>query len=98
TQHAELPVQLSRSIRPMAGRHGLRIFLRVLGPRDRSVDALPLPQHNADFSVGRPSGLEPHHRHGRPSTTWLTTLWTTLSLRFTRTSETSEAAKSACGT
>ena len=53
-----------RPVRPMAGRHGLRIFLRLHGRRDRPVDAVPLPQHDPDFPLGRQARLQPDHRHG----------------------------------
>ena len=63
-QHAELSVQRSRAVRPMADRHGLRVFLRLHGRRDRPVDAVPVPEHDPDFSLGREARLQPHHRHG----------------------------------
>ena len=43
----------ARTFRPMAGRHGFPIFLRVHGRRDRPVDALSLPEHDPDISVDR---------------------------------------------
>ncbi len=61
-QHAGLSIQLGRALRPMAGRHGLRILLRVHGRRDRPVDALPLPQHEPGLPVDRQARLQPHHR------------------------------------
>ena len=64
-QHAELSVHAGRALRPMAGRHGLRLFLRLHGRRDRPVDAIPLPQHDPDLSLGRQAGLEPNDRNGR---------------------------------
>ena len=63
-QHAGLSIQRGRALRPMAGRHGLRVFLRLHGRRDRPVDALSVPQSHPDFSVDRQAGLQPHHRHG----------------------------------
>ena len=48
----------------MAGRHGISVFLRVHGRRDRPVDALSLPKHDPDFSVDRQARLQPHHRYG----------------------------------
>ena len=39
-----LSIQRGRAVRPMAGRHGLRVFLRIHGRRDRPVDALSVSQ------------------------------------------------------
>ena len=44
--------------------HGLRVFLRFHGRRDRPVDALPVPGSHAGLSVDRQARLQPHHRHG----------------------------------
>ncbi len=63
-QHAGLPVQRGRPVRPVAVGHGLRLLLRLHGRRDRPVDALPVPEQPADLSVGRQARLQPHHRHG----------------------------------
>ena len=63
-QHPELPIQHGRALRPMAGRDGLRVFLRVHGRRDRPMDAVPLPQSHPDLSVGREARLQLDHRHG----------------------------------
>ena len=49
------PVQRGRPVRPVAGRHGLRLFLRLHGRRDRPVDAVPVPEHDARFSRGSAS-------------------------------------------
>ena len=38
-QHAGLPVQRGRPLRPMAVGHGLRLLLRLHGRRDRPVDS-----------------------------------------------------------
>ena len=46
-----------RAIRSMAHRHGLPVFLRLPGRRDRPVDAVPVPQHRPRSSLGRPPGL-----------------------------------------
>ena len=64
-QHAGLPVQQRRPVRPMAVRHGLRVFLRLHGRRHQPVAALSLPEPHPDFPVGRQARLQPHHRHGR---------------------------------
>ena len=54
-QHPELPVQLGRAVRPVAVRHGLRLFLRLHGRRDRPVDAVAVPQHTQIFPwIGKP--------------------------------------------
>ena len=52
------------SLRPMAERHGLRIFLRLHRRRDQPVAARPLPQHHAHLSLCRQSRLEPDDGHG----------------------------------
>ena len=46
-QHAGLPDQPGRPIRPMADGHGLRILLRLHRRRHRPVAAEPVPQHHA---------------------------------------------------
>ncbi len=56
-----------RTVRPMAHRHGLRLFLRLHGRRDRPVDAVSVPQHDPDFPLGGKARLQPHHRPGRRS-------------------------------
>jgi arylsulfatase len=43
---------------------GFRLFLRLHGRRNRPMDALSVSKQQADFSVGRQAGLQPHHRHG----------------------------------
>ncbi len=63
-QHAGLPVQRFRSLRPMAVGHGVPVLLRLHGRRDRPVAAVPVPRSLADLSVDRPERLQPHHRHG----------------------------------
>ena len=70
-QHAHLSVQRGRAFRPMAGRHGLPVFLRVHGRRDRPVDALPLPEHDPDLSRGSasPATTSPPTWRTRPSST-----------------------------
>src|SRR5439155_9775200 len=51
-QYAGVPAQHGRALRSMAFGDGLRVFLRVHGRRDRSVDALPLPRSYSDLSMG----------------------------------------------
>ena len=55
-QHAGLPVQRRRAVRPMAVGHGLRLLLRLHGRRDRPVDALPVPRITPQIFpwVGKP--------------------------------------------
>ena len=45
--------------------HGLRVLLRLHRRRDRPVDALPVPEHDAGLSLDRQARLQPDHRHGR---------------------------------
>ena len=48
-----LPIQHHRrTVRPMADRHGLSVFLWLPGRRDRPVDALPFQQHNCSIRHG----------------------------------------------
>jgi len=50
-----LPVHGRRPVRPMAVGDGFRLLLRLHGRRDRPVDALPLPEQQADLPwVGKP--------------------------------------------
>ncbi len=56
-QHACLPIQRGWAFRPMARRHGLRLFLRLHGRRHQPMAALPVPEHHADFPVGRQARL-----------------------------------------
>ncbi len=51
-------------VHPVADRDGLRLLLRLHGRRDRPVDAVPVPEHDAGLSLDRPSGIQPDHRHG----------------------------------
>ena len=64
-QHAVLSGDPGRAVRPVAGRHGLRVFLRLRRRRCQPVAAEPVPQHDADLSLPGQSRLESHHRHGR---------------------------------
>ena len=50
-QHAVLPGHASRPLRPVAQRHGLRVFLRFHGWRRQPVAAEPVPQHHRHLSV-----------------------------------------------
>ena len=67
----DLSVQRGRAIRPMAGRDGLRVFLRVHGRRDRPVDALPLSRTRPRSFRGSasPATTSPPIWRTRPSTT-----------------------------
>ena len=67
SQHAGLRSQPGRAIRPVADRHGLRIFLRIRRRRRQPVGAEPVPQHDADLSVRGQTAryMEPRHRDGR---------------------------------
>ena len=40
-----------RAVRPVADRHGLRVFLRLRRRRRQPVAAEPVPQHDADLSL-----------------------------------------------
>jgi hypothetical protein len=64
-QHAGVRRQPGRAIRPMAQRHGLRVFLRFRRRRRQPVAAEPVPQHDADLSFRGQTGLEPRDRDGR---------------------------------
>ena len=60
-----LPIQQRGwSLRTMALRHGLPIFLRVPGWRDRPMEAIFIPRSHAGLPLGRKARLQPHHRHG----------------------------------
>ena len=76
-------------VRPMAERHGFRIFLRFHGRRNRPVDAVSVPQPHPDFPVARAS----------PATTsppaWRTTPSST-SGRSTRRLPTSRSSSTTC--
>ena len=52
----DLSVQRGRTLRPVAGRHGLPVLLRVHGRRDRPVDAVPLPRTRRQIFpwIGKP--------------------------------------------
>ena len=50
-QHAGLRGQPGRAVRPVADRHGLRVFLRLRRRRRQPVAAEPVPQHDPDLSV-----------------------------------------------
>ena len=54
-QHAGLPVQRRRPVRPMAVGHGLRLLLRLHGRRDRPVDAVSVPRTTGRSSRGSAS-------------------------------------------
>ena len=64
-QHADLQRQPGRTVRPMAHRHGLRVFLRLRRRRHQPVAAEPVPQHHGHLSLRRQAGVEPHDGHGR---------------------------------
>ncbi len=64
-QHADLPGQPGRAVRPVAHRHGLRVLLRLRRRRHQPVGAEPVPQHHGHLSLRRQARLEPDHRHGR---------------------------------
>ena len=53
SQHARVPVQRVRSVRPVAVGHGLPVLLRLHGRRDRPVDAVSVPRPHADLPVDR---------------------------------------------
>ena len=55
-QHAGLPIQRGRPVRPMAVGDGLRLLLRLHGRRDRPVDALSVPEQQRRFFpwIGKP--------------------------------------------
>ena len=55
-----------RPVRPVADRHGLRVFLRLHGRRHQPVAAgEPRAQHDVHLSVRRQPELQPDHRDGR---------------------------------
>jgi hypothetical protein len=54
-QRAGLCGQPGRALRPVADRHGLRVFLRFRRRRCQPVAAQPVPQHHADLSRSRAS-------------------------------------------
>jgi arylsulfatase A-like enzyme len=64
-KRAGLRRQPGRPLRPVADRHGLRVFLRLRRRRRQPVAAQPVPQHHPDLSLRRQAGMEPGHRHGR---------------------------------
>ena len=70
-QHAHLSIQRGGAFRPMAGRHGLPVLLRVHGRRDRPVDALPVSATRRRFSRGsaRKATTSPPTWRTRPSST-----------------------------
>ena len=70
-QHASLRGQPGRAVRPVADRHGLRVFLRLRRRRRQPVAAEPVPQHDADLSVPGQA------RAGISSPRWPTTPSTT---------------------
>ena len=64
-QHALLPGDPGRAVRPVADRHGLRVFLRLRRRRREPVAAEPVPQHDGDLPLRGQSRLEPDHGDGR---------------------------------
>ena len=50
-QYADLSGEPGRAVRPVADRHGLRLFLRLRRRRHEPVGAEPIPQHDADLSL-----------------------------------------------
>ena len=64
-QHAVLPVDPGRALRPVAERNGLRVLLRLRRRRREPVAAEPVPQHHGHLSVRGQAGLEPDDGHGR---------------------------------
>ncbi len=64
-QHADLPGEPGRTVRPMADRHGLRLFLRLPWRRLEPVGAEPLPQHDGDLPLCWAAGkVEPDNGDG----------------------------------
>ena len=64
-QHAGLPGEPGRAVRPVADRHGLRVLLRLHRRRHEPVAAANLvPQHDADLPLRRQPEVEPDHRDG----------------------------------
>ena len=49
-QHAGVPGEPGRAVRPVADRHGLRVLLRLRRRRHQPVAAEPVPQHHGDLS------------------------------------------------
>jgi hypothetical protein len=69
-QHAGLPVQRGRPVRPMAVGHGLRLLLRLHGRRDRPVHAVPVPEQPRSFrGSASPATTSPPTWRTRPSAT-----------------------------
>ena len=66
-QRARLDGDPGRAVRPVADRHGLRVFLRLRRRRREPVAAEPLPQHDADRA------LRGQTRAGTSSPRWPTT-------------------------
>ncbi len=52
---ADLSIQRGRAVRAVAGRLGIRVFLRLPGRRDRPVDAVSLSQHDSGSFPGSAS-------------------------------------------
>ena len=65
SQHAGLRGQPGRTLRSVADRAGLRVFLRFRGRRCEPVAAEPVPQYHADLPLHGQAGMEPDHRNGR---------------------------------
>ncbi len=59
TTRRPINTALGRSVRSMAQRDGLRVFLWVHGRRDQPVDALSVSRSHPDLSVGREARLQP---------------------------------------
>ena len=57
-QHALLSGEPGRAVRPMAHRHGLRLFLRLRRRRRQPMATEPVPQHDRDLSLSGQSRLE----------------------------------------
>ncbi len=64
-QRGRLARDPGRTVRPVAGRHGLRLLLRLRRRRLEPVAAEPLPQHDVDRALRGQPVVEPHHRDGR---------------------------------
>ena len=64
-QRADLGGEPAGTVHPLAGRPGLRLFLRLRRRRHEPVAAgQPVPQHHADPSLHRQAGVEPQHGDG----------------------------------
>ena len=63
-QHARVPGEPGRPVRPVADRHGLRVLLRLRRRRHEPVAAQPLPRHRPDLPLRRQPEVEPDHRDG----------------------------------